>query len=179
MICLSIKFITFLFLLFIKVVLSVPTSLNQTNFNKDEKQFGKLLKNVIDYHQICDLHYNPDMSDKEIANWLSDAVNYSLNMDIIKYNITDYEDIQELCLIYEDILISNLQKADKTFNSNEHFSRESCHWLNIIGCGALYITIMGTCGPATIATGGMALIGCLGTIGATGTLCILLIEYVK
>jgi len=35
-----------------------------------------LLDNIVDYKQICNLHYNTDVTDQQISTWLSDGFNY-------------------------------------------------------------------------------------------------------
>jgi len=65
-------------------VFDIPTSINETNSIKDFIPDGKLLYSIINYNHVCELHYNSDMTDEQIANYLSDNVNYSINIDIIK-----------------------------------------------------------------------------------------------
>jgi len=93
---------------------------------------------------------------------LSNAVNYSINTDIINFNITSFEDIQELQLKYEDILLSSLKKANKSFNNNKLDIR-GCNFLAVICCASLYSTMFATCGASLAA--------CIGTIVSTGSAC--------
>ena len=70
------------FIFFINIVFDIPTSINETNSIKDFIPDGKLLYSIINYNHVCELHYNSDMTDEQIANYLSDNVNYSINIDI-------------------------------------------------------------------------------------------------
>jgi len=88
------KFIAILFM-----ILNVGIALCSSN-SKIEKSLNK----IIDYNQVCDLHYNHDMSDIQIGNDLNDAVNYVINSEIINNNLIDIDQISELRTTVVDII---------------------------------------------------------------------------
>ncbi|OUM70084.1 hypothetical protein PIROE2DRAFT_1761 [Piromyces sp. E2] len=55
-----------------------------------------ILDDYLDYKQIFDLHYKSDMTDKEIANWISDGIKFAINSEIINKNITEYNDVKNI-----------------------------------------------------------------------------------
>jgi len=74
------------------------------------------------------------MSDKQIANWMSDGIQYTINKNIIDNNITDAKEIKQLYLNCYDEIIDGLESADK-FKNNDLEAR-SCGGWKMLGCAA-------------------------------------------
>jgi len=51
------------------------------------------LNNYLDYKKLYDSHYNSNMTDKNIAKWISGGINFAINTEIYNKNIIDYKDI--------------------------------------------------------------------------------------
>ncbi|KAG4089735.1 hypothetical protein H8356DRAFT_1084317 [Neocallimastix lanati (nom. inval.)] len=84
-----------------------------SDYNKN----GNLLDQVMDYNNICQLHYNSNLTDKEIANYISNSVDYAVGVEEYIEHITDKS-----------------SEADKDFTSNNGLEKRGCPWYSKVGC---------------------------------------------
>jgi len=63
-----------------------------SDYNKN----GNLLDQVMDYNNICQLHYNSNLTDKEIANYISNSVDYAVGVEVINHSIFKADKISNI-----------------------------------------------------------------------------------
>jgi len=131
-----------------------------------------LLDKMIDYNEICNLHYNSDVTDEQISKWLSDGFNYVVNSVSLSPNNT--LTVPEIRDIVFDRFLNELTETNKSLYNNSLETRGECSWLKSIACG-IFGSVAEACGLAGIAVAAVAppaAIACVASMGAGAVACI-------
>ncbi|KAG4092374.1 hypothetical protein H8356DRAFT_1704540 [Neocallimastix lanati (nom. inval.)] len=120
---------TLVTLVTVSTVLSNPVE--ETN---DSNKDGNLLDQVMDYNNICQLHYNSNLTDEEIANYVSSSVDYAVGVEVINHSIFKADKINNIKKEYIEHLTDKLSEADKDFTSNSGLEKRGCPWYSKVGC---------------------------------------------
>jgi len=167
------KILTIL-LLFINIILAFGSSIE------------KLVKDVIDFDMICQLHYNSSLTDNQITDWISNGINYVVDTSVLYENASTTEEVADIRDNIYNIFNKLLEEADSTYSTDNDSldldKREmKCNWLKFIGCHIYYvgitacITAYGCVGlatlGATLAPGAVPLTTCISGLGAGAVTC--------
>ncbi|ORX87932.1 hypothetical protein BCR32DRAFT_324272 [Anaeromyces robustus] len=95
-----------------------------------------LLDGFIDYNLVCKFHYDPNVSEGELKNWLSEGVNYRMKTEILKKNMKK-DEVENLRLNTYKELVNGLEKADELYHKDNKLVTRMygiCSWPELYAC---------------------------------------------
>ena len=86
-----------------------------------------LMNRMIDFNEICDIHYNYDVTDSQLKTTVGNGFEFILNSVVISNNVTIKEDLYDIRGEMVQIFENGLSKAEMKYKEgNSLEARDGC-----------------------------------------------------